>query len=248
FHGELVVYDHERGVVVDRRDMGFGPGITVDFSPCGRHLAVGGYSWRGRVVTLDDHGAVTDVVELPAQSRGVLKSVAFASSTRLLAAAGDGHLLVWDFVGDHEGGRWVATRAIRGTPHMELGNGVTSSPDGRVGYIVSRDQTVRAFELDSGRELGCGLAHVRGVKAIHASADGALLATGAYDRTVILWSSDDLSVRLPPVRGANSGVSGVRVDRGRVFSCSFDGVVNCIDAATGRTRWTRTSADAAESR
>jgi WD40 repeat protein len=221
--------------------MGFGPGITVDHDPSGRWLAVGGYSWEARVLALGADGLPVYSQKLDAPNRGVVKSIAFCGPDRILVASGDGALVVHDRQGD----RFVAARTIRGTPPMELSNGVVASPDGRVGYVVSRDQTVRAFDLGSGEPLGVGLAHVRGVKSVHVSECGKHLVTGAYDRTVLLWDASDLSVRLPPVRMANSGVSCVRWKRGRVFSCSFDGVVTCIDGLTGRLLWHRTAADAA---
>jgi WD40 repeat protein len=250
FHGEVIVYDLAARRVVWRRAMGFGPGISVDISPCGGWLAVGGYAWRGRVMPLGADGVPTEVRELEVMNRGVLKSVAFASPTRLLAASGCGALVVHDLVAGASGasGGWKATRAIRGTPPMELCNGVSASPDGRIAYVVSRDQSLRAFDLESGAQLAVGLAHVRGAKTVHASPDGRTVATGAYDRTVLLWSADDVSVRLPPVRMANSGISGVRCHGDRVFACSFDGVVSSIDARTGRTLWYRTAADASEGR
>lgn len=242
FHGELLVYDYAAGRVVWRQEMGFGPGITLDYSPCGRYLAAGGYAWRGRMATLGDDGIPTKVTELDAKARGVWKSLAFASPTRLLVASGDGALILHDRLGD----TWTATRTLRGTPPMELSNGVAPSPDGRLAYIVSRDQSLRAFDLESGEEVASGLAHVRGVKTVHASACGSYVVTGAYDRTVLVWSTGDLAVKLPPIRVANSGISGVRADRGRVYACSFDGVVFAADAATGRTLWTKTAADASE--
>jgi WD40 repeat protein len=244
FHGEVFVYDLRDGRLVHREVMGFGPGITLDFSPSGRSLAVGGYAFRGRLMTLDDDGHVVRTDALDGPNRGVLKSVAFAGEDVLLAASGDGKLVVHR----RQGERFVASQVIRGTPNMELCNGVCASPDGKIAYIVARDQTLRAFEIESGKALGTGVAHVRGVKTVAASEDGEWVATGAYDRTVMIWSARDLSVRLPPFRLANSGISGVRIARGRVFSCSFDGVVAALDARTGRLLWNKTSVDAAEGR
>jgi WD40 repeat protein len=238
FHGELLVYDYASGRVVWRQVMGFGPGISVDFSPSGRFLAAGGYAWRGRMMTLGDDGIPRAVTELEAAARGVWKSLAFASEARLLVASGDGALIVHDRVDD----RWRATRTIRGTPPMELSNGVAPSPDGRLAYVVSRDQSLRAFDLESGAEVASGLAHVRGVKTVHAA--GPHVVTGAYDRTVLIWSADGLSVSVPPIRLANSGVSGVRCHAGRVYACSFDGVVFAADASTGRVLWSRNADDA----
>jgi WD40 repeat protein len=244
FYGEVFVYDYAAARVAWRGDIGFGPGICVDWSPCGRFFAAGGYGWRGRVMHLGDDGLPREVVPLDAMNRGVLKSVAFASPTRLLAASGCGTLVVHDLVD----GRFKATRALRGEPNMELCNGVAASPDGKVAYLVARDQSLRAFDLESGRQTACGLAHARGSKTVHASADGRTVVTGAYDRTVIIWSASDLSVRLPPIRLANSGISGVRTHGDTVFACSFDGVVFAADTTTGRLRWFSTAADAAEGR
>ena len=243
FHGELLVYDDASGRLVWHRDLGFGPGITVDFSPCGRWLAAGGYGWRGRMIPLGSNGLPLSVQELDAPNRGVIKSLAFAGPDRLLVASGDGLLVVHDRTGD----RFTATRTLRGSPPMELSNGVAASPDGRFAYVVSRDQSLRAFDLESGLPVGVGLAHVRGVKTVHVSQCGHYVATGSYDRSVLLWDARDLSVRLPPVRLANSGVSCVRWGKGgRVYTCSFDGVTSAIDGSTGRILWYRTAADVAE--
>ena len=240
FYGELLVYDYGSGQVIWREEMGFGPGICVDYSPCGRFLAAGGYGWRGRMATLGESGVPVQVDALEAKARGVWKSVAFASPTRLLVASGDGTLLVHDLADGH----WPAPHAIRGTPQMELSNGVAPSPDGRIAYVVSRDQSLRAFDIESGTEVASGFAHVRGVKTVHASSCGSYVVTGAYDRPVLLWSAKNLQASLPPIRMANSGISGVRLHAGRVFACSFDGIVFAADAATGRTLWSRNAADA----
>jgi WD40 repeat protein len=242
FYGELLVYDDRTGHVVWRRDLAFGPGITVDYDPSGRWLAVGGYAWEPRVLALGDDGLPTSIQVLDAPNRGVIKSVTFSGPDRLLAASGDGALVVHDRADDD---RFIVKRIIRATPPMELCNGVAASPDGRVAYVVSRDQSVRAFDLESGDPRATGFAHVRGVKSVHVSECGKYLATGAYDRTVMLWDASDLSVRLPPVRLANSGVSCVRWKGGRVYTCSFDGIVSCVDGRDGRLLWHRTAADTA---
>jgi WD40 repeat protein len=242
FHGELLIYDERAGRVAWRRDLGFGPGITVDFDAAGRWLAAGGYAWEPRVLALGDDGLPGAIQTLDAPNRGVIKSLTFCGPDRLLVASGDGALVVHDRAGD----RFTATRTIRGTPPMELSNGVAASPDGRVAYVVSRDQSLRAFDLASGEPRGVGLAHVRGVKSVHVSSCGNHVVTGGYDRTVMIWDASDLSVRLPPVRMANSGVSCVRWKQGRVYACSFDGVVSCVDASNGRLIWHRTAADCAD--
>lgn len=240
FYGVVLIYDLAARKVVWQEDMGFGPGISVEFSPCGRFLAVGGYRWDGLVLELGADGRPLRMVCLESPNKGVIKNVAFTPEGVLLAASGDGALVVHR----RAGAQWHAVHCLRTDPSMELSNGVASSPDGRIAYIVSRDQTLRAFEIDSGELLGTGYAHTRSVKSVHASEDGRYLVTGSYDRTVLVWNTSPLTVRLPPLRGANSGISCVRVHHGVIYSCSFDGVVSAWEAETGEVIWTRTSHDA----
>jgi WD40 repeat protein len=220
--------------------MEFGPGISVDFSRDGRHLAVGGYRWDARVLTLNAVGIPIQTEVLESPNHGVVKSIAFAADGTLLVASGDGCLVVHRF----EGEKWRAVGCYRANPPMELSNGVAASPDSRRAYIVSRDQSLRVFDLDTGVCLGTGLAHTRSVKSVHMSECGRYLVTGGYDRMVLVWDPNTLQVRLPPLRGANSGVSCVRVQRGLITACSFDGVVSVWSADNGEMLWTKTNHDA----
>ena len=63
FHGELLIYDERTGRVAWRKDLGFGPGITVDFDPSGRWLAAGGYAWEPRMLTLGDDGLPASIAD-----------------------------------------------------------------------------------------------------------------------------------------------------------------------------------------
>ncbi|MDW8244617.1 MAG: WD40 repeat domain-containing protein [Thermogemmata sp.] len=239
FYGDVLIYDILLKRVVWRKDMNFGPGITVEYSRCGQFLAVGGYRWDGRVFDLDSNGLPINEVVLEAPNKGVIKNMAFTSDGKLLVASGDGALVVHV----RNARTWRAVHCLRTSPPMELSNGVTSSPDGKIAYIVSRDQTIRAFNIETGKLLNTGYGHTRSVKTVHMSECGRYLATGSYDRTVMLWNPAQLTVRLPPMRGANSGISCVRIYKGVVYSCSFDGVVSAWDAETGELHWTRTSLD-----
>ena len=173
--------------------MGFGPGIAVDWSPCGGCLAAGGYAWRGRMATLGDDGVPVRVDELGPMAAGSGR----ASRSRAPRDSSLRPATVRFVVHERKGERGSVRNAAR-VPPMELSNGVCASPDGRIAYVVSRDQSIRAFDLERGVEVACGLAHVRGVKTVHASSCGSYVVTGAYDRTVMIWSADDLSVRSRP--------------------------------------------------
>ena len=178
FYGELLVYESDSGQVLWRRDLGFGPGISVDWSPCGRFLAVGGYAWRARVLRVGDDGLPVAEQELDAPNRGVVKSLAFAGPTRLLVASGDGHLVVHE----RQGERFTATRTVRGAPHMELSErrgGVARRARGLRG--VARSIAARLRLLTSAPRRSAGASPtVRGVKAVHRLSEcGRHLATGS---------------------------------------------------------------------
>ena len=149
FYGELLVYDATTGASLWRGDLGFGPGISVDFSPCGRFLAAGGYTWAARVLALGDDGLPARGSELDAPNRGVVKSLAFAGADaparrlgrrRARRARARGRAL-------------RHARTIRGDAPDGAVERRVASPDGRTAYVVSRDQTLRAFDLESGAAI-----------------------------------------------------------------------------------------------
>src|ERR1043166_9369662 len=92
FYGEVWAYDLDKRIVLWQQDMNFGPGISVDFSPCGKFLAVGGYRWDARVLTLNEFGMPVAQSILVGPNHGVVKSIAFAPDGALLVASGDGCL------------------------------------------------------------------------------------------------------------------------------------------------------------
>ncbi|MGI9167163.1 MAG: eIF2A-related protein [Pyrinomonadaceae bacterium] len=61
------------------------------------------------------------------------------------------------------------------------------SPDGKWLASGSVDNTVKLWEVATGREVRTLTAHTRGVKAVAFSHDGRSLVTGALDNTVRLW-------------------------------------------------------------
>lgn len=242
FYGQIWLYDIRDGKIIQHFDAGFGPGITIDFSPCGRFLAVGGYRWDAQVFLVNANGEVGKKFILEHPNKGVIKSLCFVDSQRLLTACGDGSGVLHSF----DGSDWSAEKSYRSDPPMELCNGVTVDSQGKRGFWVSRDQTLRAFDVETGKCIGTGLGHTRSVKTVAISECNQYLVTGSYDRTVILWDSYTLQAKLPPFRLANSGISCVRIYQEIIYACSFDGYVMAWSVKSGELLWVKSSLNSSQ--
>ena len=66
---------------------------------------------------------------------------------------------------------------------------------------------MRVWSIADGTCVWLGLAHTKMARAVAASLDGCLLASGSYDRTVCVWDSsnfgEDLGTMAVPKGGMN---------------------------------------------
>jgi parallel beta-helix repeat protein len=78
------------------------------------------------------------------------------------------------------------------TGHTSYVNSVAFSPDGRLLASGSLDDTIKLWEVASGREVRTLSGHTSWVNSVAFSPDGRLLASGSDDRTIRLWDISDL--------------------------------------------------------
>jgi WD40 repeat protein len=71
--------------------------------------------------------------------------------------------------------------------HTEWVNSVCFSPDGRYILSGSSDNTLRLWEISSGKETKKFEGHTKGVKSICFSPDGRCVLSGSHDNTIRLW-------------------------------------------------------------
>ncbi len=73
--------------------------------------------------------------------------------------------------------------------HLQNVTALAFSPDGKTLASAARDNSVRTWDLTTGRTRHVLREHTDGVQGVAYSPDGKLLATSSYDRTVRLWDS-----------------------------------------------------------
>ena len=69
-------------------------------------------------------------------------------------------------------------------------NCISFSPDGKTLAIGATDNTIRLWDVNSGKELKKLEGHTDGIASISFSADGKMLASGSLDKTIFLWNLD----------------------------------------------------------
>jgi WD40 repeat protein len=79
---------------------------------------------------------------------------------------------------------FVGMKEIRGSDKMHA---LALSADGRRLLTATWDQTLRLWDLESGRQLHCFFGHTAKVNATAFSLDGRFALSGSQDRTMRLW-------------------------------------------------------------
>ena len=112
---------------------------------------------------------------------------------------------------------------------------VVFSPDGRRVLSGSEDNTLRLWEVATGRLIRVFKGHSSSVTSVAFSHDGAHVLSGSWDKTVKLWDATTGQL-LRTFKGHSSAVTSVAFspDGSGVLSGSEDKTLMLWDAATGR--------------
>jgi WD40 domain-containing protein/caspase domain-containing protein len=219
---------------------------NVAFSPDGKMLALGGSGSGapGGTVKLWDVASGRALRALSGHAVAV-NSVAFSPDDTVLASGNnDGTVRLWDVATGRE------LRTLSGhTSGFNCGWGLKSigfSPDGwtlasgsgeRNLASGSADDTIKLWDVTTGRELRTLSGHSDAVDTVAFSPDGRMLASGAEDHTIKLWDVAS-GQELGSLSGHSSGVTSVAFSPdGKVLvSGGADGMTRVWDVSSGKER------------
>src|SRR6185369_1455271 len=145
------------------------------------HIFVYHVPSRQLLTRLIDSGVTNDVA---AAHRDLVQSLAFNPEGTLLASGSYREVKLW--------------RRPRNVQAFQLPNadtnGITAiavSPDGKSVAIAGGENTIKIWELPSGKQLKTFAGHEKTVTALRFSTNGARVFSGSLDKTLRIWNVTD---------------------------------------------------------
>ncbi|BAG03646.1 hypothetical protein [Microcystis aeruginosa] len=118
--------------------------------------------------------------------------------------------------------------------HKDFVTSVNFSPDGKTLVSVSRDNTIKLWNVETGEEIRTLKGH-DGVQSVNFSPDGKTLVSGSWDNTIKLWNVET-GEEIRTLKGHNGPVNSVNFspDGKTLVSGSGDKTIKLWNVETGQ--------------
>ncbi len=222
--GTVVLFDADRGDLLDRLSGHIDTVWTIVFHPQGQWFATAGDDCR-IIFWSPSTREKLDVRNTP----GKVYALALSPDGKLLASGGsDNNITLWDTT------QKKALQTLKG--HSGFIQGIAFSSDGRLLASGSTDNTARIWDLKTGETRHVLTAHTNFLNDVVFHPNENILATSSDDQSIRLW--DTVSGKpLRVLSGHTNEVNGlVFMESGRwLISASRDRTLRVWDSETGVT-------------
>ncbi|OUL18193.1 WD40 repeat domain-containing protein [Nostoc sp. 106C] len=119
--------------------------------------------------------------------------------------------------------------------HANSVYGVSFSPNGKMLATASADNTLKLWNISTGKEIKTLIGHTNSVNGVSFSPDGKMLASASDDNTLKLWNTST-GKEIKTLIGHTNSVKGVNFSpNGKMLaSASSDNMVKLWDISTGK--------------
>ncbi|KAG2338249.1 WD40 repeat-like protein [Suillus weaverae] len=178
--GTARVWDVKTGETILEIKTGHEHMFAVIYSPDNTQMATAGYNENA--VKIWD--AKTGGLIATLKHDSIVESLAWTSDREKLISGSYGPIRIFDTT------TWQQIVILEG--HEGFVNTITLSQNNRLLASVSRDETVRLWDLDTNLPVGLPLHYKYKLQSAAFSVDGKVLATGCRDKNVYVWDIHDI--------------------------------------------------------